>query len=69
MRIRIYDLSGQLVRTLSLGYKEADFYTSRSEAAYWDGRNHTGERVSSGLYFYHLQAENFSDVRKMLILK
>lgn len=69
VQIRIYDLSGQLVKTLSLGHKEADFYTSRSEAAYWDGRNHIGERVSSGLYFYHLQAESFSDVRKMLILK
>lgn len=69
VQIRIYDPSGRLVRTLSLGHKQADFYTSRSEAAYWDGRNDTGERVSSGLYFYHLEAGSFSNVRKMLILK
>ena len=69
VQIQIYAPSGRLVRALNLGYKEADFYTSRSEAAYWDGRNEAGERVSSGLYFYHLQAGSFSDMRKMLIIK
>ena len=69
VQIRIYDSSGRLVRTLNLGYKEADFYTSRSEAAYWNGRNDVGERLSSGLYFYQLQTGSFSGMRKMLILK
>ena len=69
VQIRIYSASGQLVRTLKLGFKPADFYTSRSEAAYWDGRNDIGEQVASGLYFYHLQAGHFSGIRKMLILK
>ena len=69
VQIRIYSASGQLVRTLDLGFKPADFYTSRSEAAYWDGRNDIGEQVASGLYFYHLQAGHFSGIRKMLILK
>ncbi|MBM3234835.1 T9SS type A sorting domain-containing protein [Candidatus Poribacteria bacterium] len=67
--IRIFDLRGQLVRTLDLGYKEADFYVSRSDAAYWDGRNNFGERVASGIYFYQLQAGSFSALKKMLILK
>ena len=69
VQISIYEASGRMVRRLDLGFKEADFYISRSEAAYWDGRNDTGERISSGLYFYHLQAGNFSGMRKMLILK
>ena len=69
VQISVYDSSGRRVRTLSIGFKAADFYTARSEAAYWDGRNETGERVASGLYFYHLQAGSFSGMRKMLILK
>jgi len=67
--IRIYSTSGQLVRTLDLGQCEAGFYLGRSRAAYWDGKNDNSERVSSGLYFYHLQAGDFSATRKMVIVK
>ena len=67
--ISIYNLRGQLVRMLSLGKKEAGSYINKEKAAYWDGRNTTGESVSSGVYFYHLQAGDFSASRKMLILK
>jgi len=67
--VSIYDTTGKLVRTLSLGYQSAGFYNSRDRAAYWDGRNNIGERVSSGLYFYILKAGDFSATRKMLILK
>jgi hypothetical protein len=67
--IRIYNPSGHLVRTLDLGLKAAGFYTNRAKAAYWDGRNAQGERISSGVYFYHLQAGDYHDTRKMLILK
>ena len=69
VKVSIYDSSGRRVRTLDLGFKEADFYTSREKAAYWDGRNEMGELTASGLYFYHLQAGSFSALRKMLILK
>jgi len=69
VKIRIFDLSGKLVRSLDLGNRQAGFYTSRSEAAYWDGRNEAGERVASGLYFYHLQTDHFSAMRRMLIVK
>ncbi len=50
--ISIYDTTGQLVRTLSLGFRSAGFYNSQGRAAYWDGRNALGERVASGIYFY-----------------
>ena len=69
VRIRIYESSGRLVRILDLGHQRAGFYTSRTEAAHWDGRNETGERVSSGVYFYHLETNHFSAMRKMLIIK
>ena len=69
VEIHIYDARGSLVRSLKLGHQHAGIYTSRSRAAYWDGRNDVGERVASGIYFYQLKAENVSFLRKMVILK
>ena len=67
--LQIYDGQGRLVRKLELGWKEAGYYTTAAEAIYWDGRNANGESVSSGLYFYRLQAGDYSQTRKMVILK
>ena len=67
--LQIYDTSGDIVRTLDLGFKPQGFYMTRSTAAYWDGRNDMGERVASGIYFYSLHTPDFSATRKMLILK
>ena len=67
--LTIYDSSGEIVRTLDVGHKPAAIYESRSQAAYWDGRNNLGESVASGMYFYTLTADDFSATRKMLILK
>ena len=67
--VSIYDTTGQLVRTLPIGFKPTGFYNSQGRAAYWDGRNAVGERVASGLYFYTITAENFTATRKMLIVK
>jgi len=67
--IRIYSVSGQLVRTLELGHKTAGIYASNSKSAYWDGRNEAGESVKSGVYFYNIQTDKFSATRKIVILK
>ena len=67
--LQIYDTSGDIVRTLDLGFKGQGFYMTRSTAAYWDGRNNLGEQVASGVYFYSLHTSDFSATRKMLILK
>ena len=67
--LQIYDTSGDLVRTLDLGFKGRGFYMTRATAAYWDGRNNLGEQVASGIYFYSLHTPDFSATRKMLILK
>ena len=67
--VTIYDMNGQVVRTLALGHQAAGIYQSRSRAAYWDGRNAFGEPVASGLYFYTLTAGDFTATRKMLIRK
>ena len=65
----IYDVKGVVVRHLELGHQPAGYYTQKNRAAYWDGRNVVGERVASGIYFYQLQANNVSLLRKMVILK
>ena len=67
--LRIYSVSGTLVRTLSLGHQPAGLYHQRSRAAYWNGKNELGESVASGIYFYTLTAGDFIGTRKMLIMK
>ena len=53
-------MSRTIVRNVSL---------SRSRAAYWDGKNETGESVASGVYFYVFKAGEYTALRKMLIRK
>ena len=67
--LTIYDLHGQVVRTLDVGHQVAAVYEGRSKAVYWDGRNGLGEQVASSVYFYHLSAGDYSATRKMVILK
>ena len=69
VQIIIYDTEGAQVRQLELGYQLAGYYVDREKAAYWDGRNKSGESVVSGVYFYTLTAGVYSATRKMLILK
>ena len=69
VQIEIYNTKGVLVRRLDLGHQMAGYYTDRTKAAYWDGKNAIGEQVASGVYFYHLSAGDYSATRKMLILK
>ena len=67
--LTIYDQNGRIVRTLDVGHQIAGIYTSRFKAACWDGRNELGERVASGIYFYHLSAGHFSITERMVILR
>ena len=67
--VSIYSVNGTLVRTLALGHQAAGVYQTKSQAAYWDGRNELGEQVASGVYFYTLTAGDFSATGKMLVRK
>ena len=67
--LTIYDTAGRVVRRLDVGHRIAAVYENRSKAIYWDGRNGLGERVASGVYFYHLSAGDYSATRRMVILK
>jgi hypothetical protein len=67
--VEIYNSMGQLIRILDLGYKFPGRYVDVSKAAHWDGRNSHGEQVSSGMYFYKLQAGDFVAMGKMIAVK
>ena len=67
--IQIFNAQGKLLRELNLGEQKAGSYLTRDTAAYWDGRNRSGESVSSGVYFYTLEAGSYEATRRMLILK
>ena len=67
--VKIYDVTGSLVRTIEVGHKPVGYYLTRERAAYWDGRNKSGEPVSSGVYFYTLNTDTYTQTRRMVIVK
>jgi hypothetical protein len=64
VRLSVYNLMGQEVRTLVEEYQDAGY-----KSVFWDGRDSGGNAVSSGVYFYRLSAGAFSEVHKMTLLK
>jgi hypothetical protein len=62
--LSIYDLSGQLVKTLVDEEQPANSYT-----IFWDGTNKAGRKVASGIYIYALRAGDFVQKRRMALLK
>ncbi len=67
--ITIYDTKGTQVRRLALGNQEAGYYAERGRAAYWDGRNESGEPIVSGIYIYQFRAGDYAASRRMVIVK
>jgi hypothetical protein len=67
--IKIYNVSGQTIRTLHLGHKDAGVYLTRERSAYWDGKNDADETIASGIYFYSIQAGKFTAVRRMVVVR
>jgi hypothetical protein len=62
--LEVFDISGRIVRTI---LSENQYHGKH--IAIWDGRNDSGERVSSGTYFYVVKTENSTIARKMIYLK
>ena len=67
--VKIYDVTGSLMRTINVGHKPGGYYITRERAVYWDGRNESGESVSSGVYFYTLITDDYTQTRRMVIVK
>jgi hypothetical protein len=64
--LRVYDVAGRLVRTL---VDEVQIPRAEGFVVTWDGESDTGGQVSSGVYFYKLMAKDFSETKKMVVLK
>jgi len=69
VKILIYNIGGQLIRTLDFSGQPRGRYLSKEKSAYWDGRNEFGERSASGIYFYVMKAGKFTATRKMVLFK
>ena len=66
---KIYDVTGKQIRMIELGHIPAGNYVESNQAVYWNGRSENGEQVSSGTYFYQIEAGDYTETRKMVILK
>lgn len=64
VRLSVFDMAGRHVRTLVIGGVSAGI-----QEVMWDGKDDAGQPVASGIYLYRLQAGQFSQVRKMLLLR
>lgn len=64
VRIEIYNILGQNVRTLADEHQAAGY-----RAVIWDGNDASGNQVSSGIYFYRIEAGDFHASKKMVMIK
>ncbi|MDP2981994.1 MAG: FlgD immunoglobulin-like domain containing protein, partial [Candidatus Latescibacter sp.] len=62
--LKVFDIRGTHVRTLVNEVKNAGIYS-----VLWNGRDDAGRIVSGGIYFYRMEAGNFSQTCKMIFLK
>lgn len=62
--LKIYNILGQQVRTLVDEDKSPGIYK-----VVWDGRDGSGDRVSSGVYLYRLTMGEYSETKKMVLMK
>ncbi|MFQ6032380.1 MAG: FlgD immunoglobulin-like domain containing protein, partial [Candidatus Zixiibacteriota bacterium] len=64
VKLVIYNVKGQKVKTLVEEYQAAGHKTVR-----WDGTDDNGNKLASGIYFYRLQAGDFVQSKKMVLMK
>ena len=62
--LKIFDVSGRLVRTLADEVRDAGAYS-----VIWDGRNNLGADASSGIYFYKMETVGFLATKKLVLLR
>ncbi|MBA4407748.1 hypothetical protein C0389_10770 [bacterium] len=62
--IKVYDILGREVKTLVNTELPAG-----NHSIIWKGDDNDGQSISSGTYFYKIQSDNFSQVKKMILMK
>jgi len=64
VRLSVFNVLGERIRTLADRYQPAG-----QHACVWDGKNDRNETVSSGIYYYQIEAGHFHEIKKMILLK
>ncbi|MBU2463140.1 MAG: T9SS type A sorting domain-containing protein, partial [Candidatus Edwardsbacteria bacterium] len=64
VNLRIYNITGQLVKTLVSENKAPGYYR-----AVWNGRTENGQKVSAGIYIYRLETAGKAITRRMVLIK
>jgi hypothetical protein len=64
VKLTVFDLLGRRVKTLVDQYQMPG-----SKAVDWDATDENGDVVASGIYFYQLEAEPFTETKKLLLIK
>ncbi len=64
VKLDVFNLKGQLVKTLV-----REKLDSGNHSVQWNGDDNSGKAVGSGIYFYRLQAGNFTQTQKMVLIK
>ena len=62
--LQVYNIKGQLVKTLVNDVREAGSFTTT-----WSGRDNSNKSVSSGVYFYKMKTGNYTSTKKMILMK
>ena len=68
VQLTIYDTQGVVIRQFNLGHQIAGYYTDRTRAAYWDGRNQFGEPVGSGVIGVSSNINNLLVIERLITL-
>ncbi|MBN1996348.1 T9SS type A sorting domain-containing protein [candidate division KSB1 bacterium] len=64
VKLEIYNMRGQVIATLVNAYQPAGFYEQ-----IWNAVSDLGYRMPSGIYFYKLHSEHFTNIKKMILAK
>ncbi|UCH66017.1 MAG: T9SS type A sorting domain-containing protein, partial [Ignavibacterium sp.] len=64
VKLEIYNLLGNKIQTLVDEYKGVGPYSES-----WDGKDENGLQVPTGIYFYRLRANDYTQTKKLLIIK
>jgi hypothetical protein len=64
VELSVYNILGRKVRTLVSAEKEVGWHE-----VMWDGKDDSGDDVSSGIYFYKMSSREYTKTKKMLLLK
>ena len=64
VKIAIYNVLGQKVRTMDVGEKEAGYHQ-----IIWDSKDDYGIKAATGVYIYRIEAGKFVESRKMILIR